>query len=167
MSSEPCANQEANQLLQRGHNTFPTSGYGAPPIVVAAGRALTYFDLAVEKDPQCAQAYVAEAQAYAGFPSWPGIAPEERYAKVKSAATKAIELQKNLAPAHLLLGLAEFNTWQWAQAEKEFKRAIELAPSDASAHASYARFQAAMGRFDEAIAEVEQARKLGGVVHPG
>lgn len=161
-SEGPCANQEANQLLQRGRDTFPKGGYGAPPIVAAAGRALTYFDLAVEKDPACAQAYVAQAQAYAGFPSWPGVPPTERFAKVKAAATKAIELQENLAPAHLLLGLAEFNIGQWAPAEKEFKRAIQLAPSDAPAHASYARYLAAMGRFDEAIAEMEQARKLAG-----
>jgi len=161
-SEGPCANQEANQLLQRGRDTFPKGGYGAPPTVAAAGRALTYFDLAVEKDPACAQAHVAQAQAYADFPSWPGVPPAERFVKVQSAAAKAIELQGNLAPAHLLLALAEFNTGQWAQAEKEFKRAIQLAPSDAPAHASYARYLAAMGHFDEAIAEMEQARKLAG-----
>ena len=53
---------------------FPKSGYGLPPVVASAGRALTYFELAAEKDPSCAQAQVALAKAEIGFPSWLGIA---------------------------------------------------------------------------------------------
>jgi len=49
-NSVQCGNQEASQLLQRGHDMFPKSGYGLPPVVASAGRALTYFELAAEKD---------------------------------------------------------------------------------------------------------------------
>jgi len=160
VQSTLCGNQEANQLLQRGHNIFPKSGYGLPPIVASAGRALAYFELAVENDPTCAQAYVVLAKAELGFPSWPGLPPEERFAKVKQAATKAIALEDSLAEAHALLGDAEFNTWQWSPAEKEFKRAIELAPNDGKYHAYYGRFLAAMGRSTQAIEEAEKAREL-------
>jgi hypothetical protein len=72
-NSVQCGNQEASQLLQRGHDMFPKSGYGLPPVVASAGRALTYFELAAEKDPSCAQAQVALAKAEIGFPSWPGL----------------------------------------------------------------------------------------------
>ena len=158
--SAPCGNQEANQLLRRGHDSFPKSGYGLPPIVAAAGQALAYFQLAVEKDPTCAQAYVALAEAEIWFPSWPGLPPDERFQKVKEAATKAIGLQNSLAEAHALLGEAEFNTWQWEPAEKEFKEAIELAPDDARYHVYYGQFLAAMGRSNQAIEEAEKAREI-------
>ncbi len=159
-SAGPCANPEANELYSKGHNTFPAGGYGTPAVIAAAGKALAYFELAVEKDSKCAQAYVALAQAYARFPSWPGLPPKERFPKIKATATKAIELDDGLVAAHLLLGVAEFNSWHWEQAEKEFKRAVQLGPTDASTHASYARFLAALGRFEAAISEIEQARKL-------
>ena len=158
--STPCEDQEANQLLQRGHDAVPQSGYGLPPIVAAAGRALAYVELAVDKDPTCAQAQVALAKAEIGFPSWPGLPPEERFAKVKEAATRAIALQDSLAEAHALLGEAEFNTWQWERAEKELKRAIELAPDDGRYRAYYGQFLAAMGRSTQAIEQAEKAREL-------
>ena len=79
---------------------------------------------------------------------------------VKEAAMRAIELQDGLAEAHALLGDAEFNTWQWQPAEKEYKRAIELAPNDPSNHLRYARFLAAMGRSAQAVDEAEKARAL-------
>ena len=72
---------------------------------------------------------------------------------------KAIERQDGLAEAHALLGDAEFNTWQWQPAEKEYKRAIELAPNDHSNHLRYARFLAAMGRPAQAVDEAEKARR--------
>lgn len=158
--SAPCRNQEANQLLQRGQDRLPKSGYGLPPIVAAAGQALAYFQLAVEKDPTCAQAYVALARAEIGFPSWPGLPPDERFLKAKEAATKAIGLQDSLAEAHALLGETEFNTWEWKPAENEFKRAIELAPNDAMYHLYYGQFLAAMGRSDQAVEEADKAREI-------
>lgn len=69
----------------------------------------------------------------------------------KPSATKAIELKYNLAEAHVLLGEAEFNTWQWEPADKELKRAIELAPNDAKYHLYYGQFLVAMGDSTKAI----------------
>jgi tetratricopeptide (TPR) repeat protein len=146
--------------LQRGRETYPKAGHGLPPVVTTAGEALTYFELAVERSPGCAEAYVALGRAYLGFPSWPGLPPKERFGKVKAAAKKAIALQENLAAAHLVLGQAEFNTAQWAPAEKELLRALALAPKDPSAHVAYAEYLAAIGYQNKAIAEIEQARKV-------
>ncbi len=159
-TSGPCGNQGANVLLQRGHSTWPAGGYGLPPIVARAGEALTYFKLAAEEDPGCAQAYVDLARAEIGFPSWPGLPPNERFRQAEEAATRALALQEDLAEAHALLGNVDFNTGKWAPAEKEFKRAIALAPNNSAYLAGYARFLVAMGRTSQAISEIEKARKL-------
>jgi tetratricopeptide (TPR) repeat protein len=149
-------------LLERANMLFPKGGYGTPSVVAAAGKALAYFELAVEKDPGCAQAHLALAQAYARFPSWPALPPKERFSKSKDAASRAIELDESLATAHTLLGIADFNLGEWEQAEEEFKNAIDLAPSDSISHASYARFLVAMGHPRKAVSEIEQARKISG-----
>lgn len=86
--------------------------------------------------------------------------PDERFQKAREAATKAIGLRDSLAEAHALLGEAEFNTWEWEPAEKEFKQAIQLAPNDAKYHVYYGRFLAAMGRSNQAIEEAERAREI-------
>jgi tetratricopeptide (TPR) repeat protein len=159
-SSDTCANPEADEFIRRGRKEWPQPGPRTPAVIAAAGMALTYFQLAVEKDPKCPAAYLSLAQAYASFPSWPALPPDERYAKAKAAASKALALDEGLTAAHVLLGRAEFDSWHWELAEKEFKRALQLTPNDTSAHASYARFLAAVGRSEEAIAEIELARKL-------
>jgi tetratricopeptide (TPR) repeat protein len=94
------------------------------------------------------------------FPSWPGLPFRKRFEDVSTATKKAIAIQENFRAAYRLLAVSEFNSWQWAQAGKDFSRAIELAPSDVWVRASYARFLAALGHFDEAIAQIERARKL-------
>lgn len=158
--STRCSNPEANQLLERGRDTMPKGGYGLPAIVATAGQALTYFQLATEKDPTCAAAFVVLARAEIGFPSWPGLPPDERYKRVREAAARAIELQDNLAEAHALVGQVEFSTWQWEPAGKEFRRALELEPKSVAYHLQYGRFLAALGRSNEAIDEAEQARQI-------
>jgi len=159
-ASGPCGNPAADRLLQQGHSTWPTSGYGLPPVVARAGEALTYFRLAVAEDPKCAEAWVDLARAEIGFPSWPGLPPSVRFPQAQAAATRAIELQENSAEAHALLGSVDFNTGKWAPAEEEYRRAIALAPNSAAYHADYARFLAAMGHARQAVSEIEQARKL-------
>ena len=81
--------------------------------------------------------------------------------KAKDYAQRALTLDPNLADAHIALGATHFHAdWDWVAAEKEFKRAIELSPSDAEAHYLYSVYLAAMGRADEALAESAKAQQL-------
>ena len=73
----------------------------------------------------------------------------------------ALKLDDLLAEAHTALAVVKLTyEWDWAGAEREFKRAIELNPSDSEAHFEYAFHLTVMGQFDEAIAEMRQAREL-------
>ena len=87
--------------------------------------------------------------------------PREAMPRVREAAERALALDDSLAPAHTCLALAlVWYDWDFAKGEAEFRRAIALNPNDADAHRMYGDFLAAMGRFDEAIAEKRRAEQL-------
>ena len=124
-------------------------------------RAMDHFHLAIEKDPGYALAHVGIADTYnvTGFFGY--APPKETFPKGMAAARRALEIDEALGEAHASLGFAKtFYEWDWPEAEKEFKRAIELNPDYASAHEWYGLYLSAMGRVDEAIAEAELARDL-------
>jgi tetratricopeptide (TPR) repeat protein len=89
-------------------------------------------------------------------------APQQEYMpKAKAAALHALALDDSLAEAHASLALVSENyDYDWQTAEKEFRRAIQLNPDYATAHQWYAEYLAWQGRFDEALAESERARRL-------
>jgi tetratricopeptide (TPR) repeat protein len=90
-----------------------------------------------------------------GFPS------KDALSRAKAAALKAIELDDTLGEAHASLAfIAETHEWDWATAEREYKRALELNPGDARAHHWYAGYLMYVGRFEEGIAEAKRARDL-------
>ena len=126
-------------------------------------RAKEYFDEAVAKAPDYAQAYSGLADTYALLGDWQyGVmAAREALPAAKAAAIKALELDNTLGEAHTSLGfvLSGFD-WDWASAEKEFRRAIDLNPGYATAHHWYAWHLSLMGRHGEAIAEMREARSL-------
>ena len=78
--------------------------------------------------------------------------PEQTRPKVISAARKALELDPQLAEAHILLADMEQAQWQWAEAEAEYRRALELSPNDAGAHIEFADWLLCQGRTEEAVA---------------
>jgi tetratricopeptide (TPR) repeat protein len=81
--------------------------------------------------------------------------------KARAAAIRAIELNEGLAEAHTsLAAIAQNYDWDWATAEKEYRRAIQLNPNYATAHHWYAECLALEGRFNEAFAEIGKAREL-------
>ena len=122
-------------------------------------KAVTYFNQAIELDPTYAQAYAGLGNAYSFLGGHDEVSQAEAHAKQRAAAKKALELDETLSEAHAALGLIAMNS-DWAETEKEFKRAIELNPNYATAHQWYGEFLAWMGRFDEAIAESRRAHEL-------
>ena len=126
-------------------------------------RAVDYFDQAIEKDPNYAQAYAGLTDSYALLGDWEYgvLAPSEAYPKAKAAAIKALELDNALGEAHTSLAFSlDVFDWDWESAEREFRRAIGLNPGYATAHHWYAWHLSEMGRNSEAIAEMRKAENL-------
>jgi TolB-like protein/DNA-binding winged helix-turn-helix (wHTH) protein/Flp pilus assembly protein TadD len=125
--------------------------------------AKEYFDEAVAKAPDYAQAYSGLADTYALLGDWQfGVmAAREALPAAKAAAIKALELDDTLCEAHTSLGflLSGFD-WDWRSADKEFRRGIDLNPGYATAHHWYAWHLSLMGRHADAIAEMRTARSL-------
>jgi TolB-like protein/DNA-binding winged helix-turn-helix (wHTH) protein len=125
-------------------------------------KAIAYFQAALSEDPQYAQAYAGLADAYALLGSVPNakVPRAQAMPKAKEAALTALSLDDSLADAHTSLAFVEMHyEWKFPEAEREFKRAIDLDPNYSTAHQWYAFDLAAMGRLDEAVAELERARQ--------
>jgi tetratricopeptide (TPR) repeat protein len=89
------------------------------------------------------------------------IPVNEGHAREREAVTRALELDDTSAEAHMALGgILEFRDWNWAEADRELRRAIQLNPNLAFAHAVLSEGLAARGRFEEAVAEIRRARQL-------
>ena len=115
--------------------------------------SIPYFEDAIRGDPTFAPAYVGLANAYSNLGTvFVGGLPEETRPKVIRAAEKALELDPNLAEAHVLLARVKQEQWHWADAEAEYKRALELDPNSAAAHERLGLWLACQGRADEAVA---------------
>jgi TolB-like protein/tetratricopeptide (TPR) repeat protein len=123
--------------------------------------SIRYFEQAIEKDPTFAPAYVGLAEANGDLSAiFVGGSPSELRPKVISAARKALELDPELAEAHALLGDIYQKQWQWAEAEAEYRRALELKPNDPSANLGYASWLLCQGRTEEALEWSRRAREL-------
>jgi len=121
-------------------------------------RSVGLFQQAIQLEPTYAPTYAGLASSYDSL-------ADERHrevaAKSREAAEKAVALDETLAEGHSALGsVALFNEWDWARAERELKRAIELNPNFAGAHSSYALYLRVVGRFDHAVSEINRAREL-------
>ncbi|MFN2510440.1 MAG: winged helix-turn-helix domain-containing tetratricopeptide repeat protein [Pyrinomonadaceae bacterium] len=124
-------------------------------------KAIAEFQQAINLDPNYALAYTGLADAYIWQASFTSDADSELYAKAKTATDKALELDPNLADAHSSVGRIKYSyEWDWAGAEKSFRRAIELNPNNVNAHQFYARLLAIIGRYEEGLAEIHKAREL-------
>ena len=124
-------------------------------------KSLQFFEEAIAKDPHNPLPYAGKADAYDMFGNYSLLPPQQAFPKAEEAARKALEMDDSLAEAHSSLGFARYQyDWDWAGAEHEFQRAIELKPNYATAHQWYAELLAANGRFEESLAQVRAARDL-------
>ncbi|MGH8245661.1 MAG: tetratricopeptide repeat protein, partial [Gammaproteobacteria bacterium] len=123
-------------------------------------KSLEYFQQAIEKDPNFALAYAGLAESYNSLGNFNVLRPKEVFPKAKSAALMALKLDDLLAQAHTALAVVKLASWDWSGAETEFKRSMEINPSDSDAHYEYGFYLTFMGRFDEAIAETRLAQEL-------
>jgi tetratricopeptide (TPR) repeat protein len=123
--------------------------------------AIEYFEQAVEKDPNHAVAYAGLADSYWWSSFWGDLPPHQAYPKAREAAKKAIEIDDNLGEAHAsLASIHTYYDWDWEAAEREFKRALELAPSSPYIRVYYSLYLNLKRRHDEAVAEARKAQEL-------
>jgi len=152
-------NNEAYQLYMKGRF------YWNKRTGEALHKSIDYYEQAIQKDPNYALAYAGLADTYAllGGPEAGGdVPPNEALPKAKVAALKALEIDESLAEPHVSLGHVKyFYDRDWAGAEREFKRAIELNPNYPIAHHWYAIFLSTMpNRIPEALVEIRRAQEL-------
>ena len=122
---------------------------------------ISYFQQAIKIDPSYALAYVGLAEAYRSFVISGEMAPADFMPLAKSAAQKAIEIDETLAAAHASLALITlWNQTDWAAAEHECTRALELDPNLVDAHIAYAQLLLTKARYAEAASEMKRAREL-------
>jgi TolB-like protein len=124
----------------------------------SVGKANEYFQKAIEKDPNYALAYVGLANSYIVMPILPA---REANPKAKAAALKALEIDDSLGEAHAVLAnTAFYYEYDWTNAEREYKKAIELSPNYPTVHHWYGESLTCVGRFDESFAEYKRALEL-------
>ncbi|HEX8747436.1 MAG TPA: protein kinase, partial [Pyrinomonadaceae bacterium] len=122
-------------------------------------RGLVFFKQAIEADAAYALAYSGLADSYALL----GVAlpPRDAFPRAIAASLKALEIDDTVAEAHTSFAFARmFFEWDWAGAEGEFKRAIELNPNYATAYQWYGRLLSALGRHNESIVNLQMAQAL-------
>jgi TolB-like protein/Tfp pilus assembly protein PilF len=156
MAAAPTTDTTAYELYHKGRSLWgKRTGDNIP-------KAIAFFEQAIARDPNYALAYAGLASAYILSPFYTGADRREAGSKAKEAALKALRLDPNLAEAHAALGkVLFFSEIDLAGATREYKRAIELKPNDADAHHWFSNDSlAALGQFDEAIAEGKRSVEL-------
>ncbi|HKW17035.1 MAG TPA: winged helix-turn-helix domain-containing protein [Terriglobales bacterium] len=159
-SSEQQIDPAAHEAYLKGNfywDTFTCNGFET---------ALKYYQEASARAPDFAPAYSGLANTYFKLGDW-RCWPLETLNQAETAAQRATELDPQLGDAHDALGqLAFYHSWDWDKAEKELSKAIELEPNDAGIHSDYAIFLVAMGKREQALAEMNKALKLDPVSEP-
>lgn len=152
LSRRPTENEEAYRLYLQGRYAWDQR------TAASLNEGIGCFKKAIEKDPNYALAYSGIADCYT-FLGWNSLlAPGECMPRARSAAQKALSIDADLAEAHSSLGLVRLlYEWDWAGAEAEFRRALDLSSQNAVAHQWYALLLLLLGRREEALREMELA----------
>jgi serine/threonine-protein kinase len=148
---DPEAYQEYLRGRQQWHNWSPES----------FARAIEHFERALEHDPAYALAYAGLGNAYGTLSYYGVMLPAEGFPRARAAAMRALEIDPNLADAHVTIGLERlFHGWDWPAAAAALDKAISVDPNSALAHAVHSLWFVTCGRFEEAMAATRRARAL-------
>lgn len=148
-------NEEARQLYTAGRY------YSTRRTAEGLRQAIERLERAVELDSEFAIAHAELADCYALLNWYVEPPPEGAWERAKESALRAVEADPNLPEAHASLGFVKLHyDRDWMAAERELRQAIQLKPSNQVAHRWYAYSLSAMGRHDEAYAEIERARQI-------
>jgi eukaryotic-like serine/threonine-protein kinase len=124
-------------------------------------RSAEHFQQAIDLDPSYALAYAGLADSYNMLADYSVLPPKEAFPRAEAAASKALEIDDTLAEAHTSLAFVKMAyDGDWAGADREFRRAIELNPNYATAHQWYASYLVMTRRFEESITEMKRAQAL-------
>ncbi len=123
-------------------------------------KAIEQFKSATDRDPNYALGFVGLADCYAVLNEYAGTPSSETLPQSRIYAERALAIDGQLAEPHATLGLVNDTSWQWAEAEKEFKRAIELNPNYPTTYHWYSILLKNVGRNDEAAAMIKRAQEL-------
>jgi len=157
---EPTKDLKAYQLFLQGRQWFIKY---TPD---AYARAIEYFDRAIARDPSFALAWANLAIVYTELIEVGAMEPGVAYSRASKAAANALTLDPELGEAHCTSGyLKGVHEFDWAGAEREFKRALELSPSGADTYDYYGRLCAGLERYDDAIALQHRANELDPLAH--
>ncbi|HBB86965.1 MAG TPA: hypothetical protein DC047_05065 [Blastocatellia bacterium] len=151
----PSENEEARQLYAAGRY------YATRRTAEGLKQAIPRLERAVELDPKFALAYAELADCYSLLNWYIEPAPAEAWPQARKAATNAVAADPDLAEAHAALGFVRLHfDRDWIDAEREFKKAIALKPTALVSHRWYSYNLSAMGRHDEALAEMQRACEI-------
>jgi eukaryotic-like serine/threonine-protein kinase len=127
-------------------------------------KAIAFFEQAIAKDEEYAPAHAGLADAYGALRDpiiGQQLSPKEAIPKALDAARRALALDDTLPDAHIpIADILWRYDWDWAAAEQEFKRALDLDPGSARTHSRYGSYLSSMGRHDESIAQVKRALEI-------
>ena len=155
LSAEDEKKREAESLYVRGRNAWNKRTSDG------IREAIGYFDKALNLNPSYAAAYAGLADCYNMLATYGQMAPTEAFPRARNAGERALAIDNALAEGHAALAYTSFRgNWNWAEAEREFKESIRLNANYAPAHQWYASYLAAMGRFDEALAETTRMQEI-------
>lgn len=158
--TKPTRDLQAYHLFLQGRRSLSKWTIGA------VAEATDCFERAIARDPRFALAYANLAMAHIESAESGARPPETAYARAEETIRMALKLDPELSAAHCTLGYMKMvRELDWAGAEREFKRALLLSPSNADALDLYGRLCSALERHDEAIALVERARELDPLAH--
>jgi eukaryotic-like serine/threonine-protein kinase len=155
LARRPSRNREAHHLLVKGWyyaNKWTPDGLQ---------KGLAYTRQAIEADPAFADPYAVLAYVYSMLGHFGTLAPADAFPKAKAAALRAVAIDETAAGVHFSLAIVHLlYDWDWSGAEAEILRGLELAPNDAGGHFAYGEWFTVMGRFEEAVRELERALDL-------
>jgi serine/threonine protein kinase/tetratricopeptide (TPR) repeat protein len=148
------SNPEAYQLYVKGRyyaDKWTGEGWN---------KAIEFFRQAIDKDPSYASAYAGMAESYAMLAFNQYLPPNEAFPNAMAAAKRAVDLDDGSAEAHASMGLVSLMMWDWAPADQELRRALELNPNLSDAHEYRSWYLAAVGKLPEAVSEGKMAQDL-------